>query len=127
MRKERSGAPTNPLVAAKEFFTAATLPALSRALVNAASTHSRSLRSKTLHQRWHASPRALGFECCMKPTVANAASSFHANDSNSSKFKRRSPMSMSATAVSPPSTSYNTSAFWERLWRSAGIQAVGLS
>ena len=35
-------------------------------------------------------------------------------------------MSASTTAMSSSTSVYTTSAFWERLWRSSGIQAVGL-
>jgi hypothetical protein len=35
-------------------------------------------------------------------------------------------MSASTTAVSSSTSVYTTSAFWERLWRSSGIQSVGL-
>jgi hypothetical protein len=35
-------------------------------------------------------------------------------------------MSASTTAMSSSTSLYTTSAFWERLWRSSGIQAVGL-
>ncbi len=38
-----------------------------------------------------------------------------------------SPTATAGRPVAPPSTSvYTTSAFWERLWRTAGIQSVGL-
>ena len=35
-------------------------------------------------------------------------------------------MSVSATSTTSPTSVYMTSAFWERLWRTAGIQSVGL-
>jgi hypothetical protein len=35
-------------------------------------------------------------------------------------------MSASTTATTSSTSVYTTSAFWERLWRSAGIQSVGL-
>jgi hypothetical protein len=35
-------------------------------------------------------------------------------------------MSASTTAVTSSTSAYTTSAFWERLWRTAGIQSVGL-
>ncbi len=35
-------------------------------------------------------------------------------------------MSASTTAVSSSAGTYNAAAFWERLWRSSGLQFVGL-
>ena len=35
-------------------------------------------------------------------------------------------MSASTTAVTSSTSAYTTPAFWERLWRTAGIQSVGL-
>ena len=35
-------------------------------------------------------------------------------------------MSASTTAMASSTSVYNTPAFWERLWRTSGIQFVGL-